>query len=320
MKPLRVALVANDIGEPPDWVGTELAAAGVEWLDQLCETPDDVVRAACEADVVWLMGGSKIVTADVLPGLKRCRVILRTGSGTDNVPVAEATRRGIVVANTPDAIAPAVAEHTLGLLLAASRRIAVHDRLIRQGVWDRHRSFPDCSLAGKTLGLVGFGRIARLVAAKASGFDLRKIAFDPLLQETNLAPDVRLESFEDLLAQSDFISIHVPLIESTRHLIGASEFRRMKPSAILINTSRGPVVDQTALIAALAERRIAAAALDVLETEPPEADCPLLSMDNVVLTPHIAACSEKFADLFWRHSVRTLQAIAATGKPLWRVN
>jgi D-3-phosphoglycerate dehydrogenase len=248
-------------------------------------------------------------------------VILRTGTGTDNIPVDAATRLGIVVANTPEATMHQVAEHALGLLFAVTRRIAVQDRLVRQGIWDRYRAWPDWHLAGQTLGLIGFGRIAQLVARKASGLDLRIIACDPALDAAMMAGrGVEKASLDDLLARSDFISIHVPLSEKTHHLIGERELRLMRPRAVVINTARGELIDQGALIRALSEGWIAAAGLDVLEPEPPAPDDPILGLDNVVLTPHIASYSDIFHERFWNHSVETLIEISESGQPIWVVN
>ena len=280
-----------------------------------------MVAAAGGVDVVWLMGGSRVVTAEVLPRLQRCRVILRTGTGTDNVPVDEAGRLGILVANTPEATSHQVAEHAIGLLLAVIRQIPAQDRLVRQGIWDRHRAWPNATLNGRTLGLVGFGRIARLIAKKVGGMEMDVLAFDPAIDESSMAESgVRKAGLEDLLGRSDFVSIHVPLAEGTRHLIGERELRRMKPQAILINTARGPIVDEAALVRALREGWIAAAGLDVLESEPIAADHPLLKLDNVVLTPHIASYSDRFVEAFWSHSVRTLVEMAQGRPPLWCVN
>jgi D-3-phosphoglycerate dehydrogenase len=214
-----------------------------------------------------------------------------------------------------------VAEHALGLLLAVIRQIAAQDRLVRQGIWDRHRAWPDWHLVGQTLGLIGFGRIARLVARKASGLELKMIACDPAYDAPTMAEHgVEKVSLDDLLRRSDFVSIHVPLSERTRHLIGCRELRLMKPQAVLINTARGEVVDQRALVSALEDRSIAAAGLDVLEEEPPALDDPLLRLENVVLTPHIASYSNVFHERFWDHSVRTLVELSEKHWPLWAVN
>jgi D-3-phosphoglycerate dehydrogenase len=321
MAALMVAMVANDLPPTPEWVGPSLAERGIELRERVCDSGEEVVEAAADADVIWLMGGSRVVTAELLPSLRRCRVILRTGTGTDNVPVEAATRLGIVVANTPEATMHQVAEHAIGLLLAVIRQIAAQDRLVRRGTWDRYRAWPDWHLVGQTLGLIGFGRIGQLVARKAAGFELKTIAFDPVVTaEVMKQHGVDKVSLEELLARSDYVSIHVPLSEQTQHLIGEPQLRTMKPRAVLINTARGAIVEQQALVRALTSGWIAAAGLDVLETEPPEQDDPLVHLDNVVLTPHIAGYSDTFRDLFWSHSVQTLIAIAEHGMPSWIVN
>ena len=267
------------------------------------------------------MGGSRVITADVLPLLRKCRVILRTGTGTDNIPVADATRLGIVVANTPEATMHQVAEHAIGLMFAVIRQIARQDKLVREGTWDRHRAWPNWHLVGQTFGLVGFGRIARLVARKIGGFELKIISCDPLVDRQAMEEHgVEKVSLEELLARSDYVSIHVPLIDQTRHTIGERELRLMKPTAVLINTARGEIVDQRALVRALTEGWIAAAGLDVLDPEPPAPDDPIMSLENVVLTPHIASYSDVFREGFWRHSVETLIATAQHGMPRWIVN
>jgi D-3-phosphoglycerate dehydrogenase len=321
MPRLKVIMVANDMPPTPDWVGQHLAERGVDLLERACAGPAEVVAAAGEADVVWVMGGSRVVTAESLPRLPLCRVILRTGTGTDNIPVDAATRLGIIVAHTPEATMHQVAEHALGLLLAVIRQVAAQDRLVRQGVWDRHRAWPGWHLVGQALGLVGFGRIPRLVAKKAAGFELRFLACDPAVDaETMAGLGVEKVELDDLLTRSDFVSVHVPLSDRTRHLIGQRELRLMRPRAVLINTARGPVVDQRALTRALSEGWIAAAGLDVLEEEPPAPDDPLLGLGNVVITPHIASYSDIFPDQFWRHSVRTLVTLAEGRPPPWIAN
>jgi D-3-phosphoglycerate dehydrogenase / 2-oxoglutarate reductase len=164
MSRLNVAIVANDMPPTPDWVGRSLAERGIDLTERARASPAEVAETAGLADVVWVMGGSRVVTADVLPLLPGCRVVLRTGTGTDNIPLEAATRLGIVVANTPEATMHQVAEHALGLLFAVTRQIVAQDRLVRQGIWDRDRGWPNWHMAGQTLGLIGFGRIARLVA------------------------------------------------------------------------------------------------------------------------------------------------------------
>jgi D-3-phosphoglycerate dehydrogenase len=317
----KVAMVANDLPPTPEWVGERLKEQGIDLVERACAGSSEVVETACDADVVWLMGGSRVITPEVLPLLRKCRAILRTGTGTDNILVTVATRLGIVVANTPEATMHQVAEHAIGLLFAVVRKIARQDRLVRQGVWDRNRAWPDWHLASNTLGLVGFGRIARLVARKVSGLELKVIASDPVVDRQAMEElGVEKVNFDDLFSRSDFVSVHVPLSEKTRHLIGEPQLRLMKLKAVLINTARGEIVDQQALVRALSEGWIAAAGLDVLESEPPAANDPILGLDNVVLTPHIASYSDVFHEGFWKHSVESLVEMSKNGMPIWIVN
>ena len=321
MAGFSVAMVAYDTDVVPDWVAPRLGEAGIDLVVRQCVNDDEAAELAADADVVWVFGGSPVVTSRILPLLKRCRVILRTGSGTDNIPVAEAGRLGIVVANTPEAIAGTVAEHAIGLLLAVIRQIATQDRAVRQGTWDRDHAWPNWHMAGRTLGLLGFGFIARQVVRKAAGFEMRPIAFDPAVDAQAMAElGVEAVSFDELFERSDFLSVHCPLTDRTHRLVGERELRLMKPEAVLVNTSRGPVIDEAALIRALTGRWIAAAGLDVLEREPPEPDNPLLALDNVIITPHIAGYSDTFWHDFWTHSTRTLIEMSKGRWPLWVVD
>lgn len=307
----KVAIVALDAPKLPDAVRAELAQAGIDLAVRECKTADEVVELAHDADIVWVFGGSRVVTAACLKRLPRCVAIVRTGSGTDNVPVDAATEAGIIVANTPDALTDGVSDHVVGLLFAVLRQIAVHDRAIRAGVWNRERGWPRFPLTGRTLGLVGFGRIAQRVAKKLSGFELTVLAHDPLVSAEVMAKlGAQSSTLDELLARSDVISLHCPLTSQTRHLIDEHALRRMKKTAVLINTSRGPVIDEQALIRALTEGWIAAAGLDVLDPEPPAPTNPLLRLDNVVLTPHIASYSDEYLDACWRYSVETVIALA----------
>ncbi|HEX4132308.1 MAG TPA: C-terminal binding protein [Pirellulales bacterium] len=316
----KVVLVGSDLPPAPRWVSERLAEHSIDFVEHLCINSDEVAVAGHDADAVWVAGGSRVITADVLPRLPHCAAILRTGSGTDNVPVEAATRLGIVIGNTPEAMMHAVAEHTLGLLFVVARQIAFQDRLVRQGIWEPKRAWPRRSFRGRTLGLVGFGRIGRLVAKKASGLEMNVLVWDPLLNGS--ADDIGVAKVElsQLLGESDFVSLHVPLVEGTRHLIGERELRTMKPEAILLNTSRGPIIDERALVRALQEGWIAAAGLDVFEVEPLAPDSPLCRLDNVVLTPHVGSYSDLYVENSWQDSVRTLINIARDGKPLWWVN
>jgi len=320
-KRLKVALVDLDGQILPAWVQEALAGEGVDLIIQDCKTRADLAACATDADVVWLFGGSRILQEGNLDAVPRCRAILRTGSGTDNVPIEEASRRGIMVANTPTAFSDGVSDHVIALLFALIRRVAVLDRTVRAGRWEQARLQPVGSLQGRTLGLIGFGHVARMVTQKLSGFNMTVLVHDPYVTAEALASHrVSQVELTHLLPQADFVSLHCPLTPATRHLIGESQLRLMKPTAILLNTSRGAVIDELALIRALREGWIAAAGLDVLENEPPSPNNPLLSMENVVLTPHVAGYSADGVTLRWHASLETIRALACNQPPPSWVN
>jgi D-3-phosphoglycerate dehydrogenase len=317
----KVALVALDGQAVPAWVVQTLGRAGIDLAIAECTNRAELAALAADADVVWLFSGSRVLQDGNLAAVGRCWAILRTGSGTDNVPVDEATARGIVVANTPAAFSDGVSDHVIALLFDTVRRTSALDRSLRAGRWEQATAIPLNSVQGRTLGLVGFGHVGQLLTRKLRGFEMRVLAYDPYASADSFATHgVQATDLNSLLAEADFISLHCPLTKETTHLVGEAEFRRMKPTAILINTSRGPVVDERALVRALNEGRIAAAGLDVFEGEPPAADNPLLKMENVVLTPHGAGYSVNGIELRWRHSIEALTALAARRWPPSCVN
>jgi D-3-phosphoglycerate dehydrogenase len=295
-----------DDDEVPNWVLECIADADIEFVQEECEIASDLSRVAADADLVWIFGGGTIISAETLPLLKNCGAIIRTGSGTDNIPVDEATKMGIVVANTPGAHDDEVSDHAIGLMFALIRKIALHDRLLRAGVWKTDGPMPNHHVMGQTLGLIGFGHIARLVAKKMSGFEMTILCCDPFVSSEEMSTSgVKSTTLDDVMSQSDFVSLHPPLTTDTYHLIGRRELGLMKPDAVLINTSRGPVVDEDALIQALMDGKIAGAGLDVFEEEPASLDNPLLKLDNVVATPHSAGGSDLSHEKQWRLSLET---------------
>lgn len=233
------------------------------------------------------------VTREILEAGTKLKIVGRAGIGVDNIDQETATRRGIVVMNAPQGNVVSAAEHAFALLLSLARQVVRADASVRAGKWERS-AFHGVQLEQKTLGVVGLGKIGACVARMARGFRMRVLGHDPFLsRERAAALEVELVDLETLLAKSDFISLHVPLTDRTRGMIGAAQFAKMKRTARLINTSRGGVVDEKALVQALRAREIAGAALDVYEQEPPPKDHPLFQMENVVLTPHLAASTEE---------------------------
>jgi len=259
-------------------IGAELQMAGEP-------TPDAIVRAATAADAL-LVTYAKI-TAEMIRQMSRCRIISRFGIGVDNVDIRAATDAGIVVTKVPDYCIDEVSDHAVALLLSLVRKIPFSSAQVHRGTWAMSAVVPIHRLRGSVLGLVGFGRIPQLVAPKAKAFGVRVVAFDPYVPpEIMTRAGVESVDFPQLLKMSDYISIHSPLLPETRDLFGDEAFRQMKPTAYLINTARGPIVDEKALYQALSTRAIAGAAIDVFEQEPTPADNPLLELDNLVVTPH----------------------------------
>ena len=246
-----------------------------------------LTRALATAAALLVRSGTA-VDAELLERAPRLRLVGRAGTGIDNVDVEAATRRGVLVMNTPDANSIAAAEQTMALLLALVRRIVPAAGSLAAGRWDRGR-FVGTELAGKTLGVIGFGRIGREVARRARAFDMPVLVHDPFVtDEVARAAEARLVRLDELLAAADVVTLHAPLTRATRHLIGAPQLARMKPTARLVNCARGGLVDEAALLAALEEKRLAGAALDVFESEPP-AGSPLIGRPDVVATPHLGA-------------------------------
>ncbi|MEG1721079.1 MAG: hydroxyacid dehydrogenase [Pseudoflavonifractor sp.] len=245
------------------------------------------------ADCSALLLRTAKVTAATMDAMPKLQVIAKHGIGLDSIDVAAATARGIAVVNAPFANVNAVAEHTVALLLAVAKHLPLLDRATRQGEFGRRDAYTSLELGGKTLGLVGLGRIARLVAQKLSGFGVELVGCDPFVAASDVADlHIQLLPMEEVLRRADFLSLHTPLTPETRHLIGAAQLAMMKPSACLINASRGPVLDEAALCAALKAGALAGAGLDVFEAEPPQADNPLFALENLVVSPHNAALSD----------------------------
>ncbi|MBE3126912.1 MAG: C-terminal binding protein [Candidatus Atribacteria bacterium] len=260
-----------------------------ELILETCRTEEDVIAVAADAD--GIINQYAPITRRVIESLKRCKVIARYGVGVDNIDVEAATEHNIIVANVPDYCVDEVSTHTIALMLACARGITLLDRKIRDKKWDFTLAKPLFRTQGKTLGLFGLGRIAKMVAQKASGFGFRIIAYDPYVSKDD--GGIKLVELSQLLTDSDFVSIHAPLTDETKYAFGKNELKRMKKTAFLINTSRGPLVNEKALYVALKEKWIAGAALDVMEKEPPDWENLLLKLDNLIITPHISFYSEE---------------------------
>ncbi|MEM2300073.1 MAG: hydroxyacid dehydrogenase [Candidatus Hadarchaeales archaeon] len=248
---------------------------------------EELLERVKDADILVVRSATK-VTKEVIEAGKKLKIIARAGVGLDNIDVAAARERGIIVVNAPEAPSVAVAELTIGLMLAIVRKIPAADLSMKSGKWEK-KAMMGRELRGKTLGIIGTGNIGKEVAKRAKAFGMNLLFYD-VVRDENFAKEVggKYVELEELLRNSDFVSIHVPLTEETRRMIGEREIAMMKPGAVLVNTSRGPIVDEMALAEALKSGRLGGACLDVFEKEPPVGS-PILECPNTVLTPHIGA-------------------------------
>lgn len=284
---------------------TVFAAAGLDVRLARCRTEEDVLAAG--SDAVALLVQYAPVSAQVLDGLPRCRVVGRYGAGLDSVDVSAAEARGVGVVHVPDYAVAEVSDHAIALTLALGRRIVAYSSSVRSGRWEMRSGGPVRRLSALRLGVIGLGRIGREVARKAAALGFDVVGHDVVPPPE---PPVPLLSLDELLRTSDVVTLHLPLTPATRHLIDASRLALMRPSAVLVNTSRGGIVDQPALAEAVISGRLAGAALDVLEREPPDAADPLLACDQVIITPHVAFYSEEsLAELKRRAAENIVQAL-----------
>ena len=269
-----------------------LSKLDVEFVKAQCKTEDEVIEACKDAD--GIINQYAPITRKVIENLENCQVIARYGVGVNTIDVEAATDHGIVVGNVTDYSIDEVSDHAFALMMALARKVVKLNSEVKTGVWDFNLGKPIFRLRGRTLGLVGLGRIPQALAKKAQAFGLKVVAYDPFMPaEAAKELDVELLGLNDVCQVSDFVSVHAPLTESTTGMISDEQFNLMKKEAFIINTARGPVIDEQALIRALESGQIAGAGLDVTEIEPIMKNNPLLKMENVIITPHIAWYSEE---------------------------
>lgn len=282
--------------------------------------PEDAGKVLKDADAV--LNNLFPLTKKIISKMDKCKVINRYGVGYDNIDVEAATEKGIWVSRVPDYSLEDVSDHALALLLGSIRKIAYKDRLIRQGKWNLHKDWPSFRIAGKILGLIGFGAISRTLFRKVSGLGLDKVLiYDPFVNADEIEkPGGIAAGLDDLIKNSDYISIHAPLTKETKGMIGKDEFAKMKSSAILVNTSRGPLVNEADLYSALKENRIAAAGIDVYEEEPLPDSSPLRNLDNIILTDHAGWYSEESIVELKTKAARNILEVLKGRKPVYPVN
>ena len=285
-----------------------LAPAGAELI--VAETGDEAELIALAPQADAILTNWKTVSAAVLDAAPRCRIVSRYGVGIDNIAVGRATELGILVTNVPDYCVEEVSDHALALLLACARSIPLYDRGTQAGRWDLPSGKPLYRMRGRTLGIIGCGRIGLALAAKAQGIGLRVLATSPRVEEGERDGVTFTRNLTWLLSEADYVSLHVPLTAETRGLVNAAFLRQMRPGAFLINTARGAVIDEAALAEALVAGIIRGAALDVLSEEPPPAHHPLLGLPNCLVTPHCAFTSvESLEELQQRAALHVALAL-----------
>ena len=295
MSETRLVVITSNIFPGLDVEQEVLSPSNVELVKHPCRNEDQLIAAG--KDAVALIIGNVPITSRVLSHLPRCLAIVKPAVGVDNIDLDAATAAGICVANVPDYGTDEVATHAMALLLNAIRYVDAGVAEVRAGNWQPKPNYPIQRSAGRTLGIVGFGRIGQSVARKAAGFGWRLLVWDPYLDEDEMRRlGVEPVDFETLLAQSDFVTLHLPLTEETEGLIDSGVLAKMKPSAFLVNTARGAIVDSAALLQAVESGQITGAALDVIDDEPPQQDHPLYRTDRILVTAHVAWYSEQAFD------------------------
>lgn len=318
----KVVLIANDDHPIPDWVSRKFAEAGIDYLYHQCYTREDLEECAQDADLLWLMSSRKgLVVEENMDIFKEVGAVIKCGSGTDNIDHDACTKRGIIVAHTPEDATEPTSDHTIAMLFTAARQTARQDRLIRRGVWDARAALPLGHFSGTDLGIIGFGRIARAVVRKLAGFEMNIRVFDPYIDANAIKKaGCRKADMEELLRKSRFVLVSCPLTKETKGLLGEKELRMMRSDSILVNCARAGIVDETALVKALKEGWIKAAAFDVLEKHPLTPGDELLSFENINFTPHIGGYRDDYPDGIFDTVVEVILQIAAKRLPRWIVN
>ena len=323
--PFKVVMIVANPLIPHD--EEDYRKIGVEFITRPCQTQDEIIAATQDADAVILVAIP--FTRKAIERLNRCKLIYNLGTGYETIDIEAATEQGICVSYPGDYCTEEVAEHTMALILACARKLSRLDRAVRAGKWDSYEKKeirlkilpPMFQLKGQTLGLIGFGRISRHLVPKAKGFELRIVAFDPYVP-SNVFEELGVESvsLDYLVENSDYVSIHAASTPEARYMLGIEQFKKMKPTAYVINCARGQFISEEALYTALTQGYIAGAALDVMEKEAVSVDHPLLSLDNVIITAHSAYYSAESVSEFRRRPYEEISRIIKGEWPRWLLN
>ena len=318
LKSRQVVIVADCDHQSIDIERAVLAdiSPDIPWLK--CRSEDEVIAQCAEGEGIIIMYAP--MTRRVMQELKHCKIIARYGVGVDTVDLQAAADLGIIISNVPDYGTHEVSDHALAMMLCLTRKIAHANSLVKQGRWDFRLMHPVHRHQVQTIGIIGIGRIGGAMAHKTHAIGMRVIAHDPYVAADKIPDYVTLVSLDELLEQSDVVSVHCPLSETTRYMLDEAKLRLMKPSAYLINTARGSIVDEAALDTLLGEKKLAGAAMDVFSVEPGSPSHPLFKYENFLCTPHMAWHSEESAQELKRKAAEEVRRVLSGEAPLYQVN
>jgi D-3-phosphoglycerate dehydrogenase / 2-oxoglutarate reductase len=314
-----VIAVTDSVFSSLDLAKAELARLNPRYRMSKSSNSDDILAVAKDADAILVTYAR--LTRDIIGQLTKCRAIGRFGLGVDNIDLPTAKEKGIAVNYVPDYCIREVSDHAMALLLALIRKIPLSDKLVQSGRWEMPAVVPIRRIEGTTLGLVGFGQIPRLIAPKAQAFGMMVLAYDPFVKaDVFKAAKVRGVDFDTLLKNSDYVSMHAPLLPVTRGMMNAAAFAKMKKGALLVNTGRGPLVDEPALIAALDAGQVGGAGLDVVAAEPLAKDSALLGRDNVIISPHTGFYSIEALEELQTKCAADVARVLSGGKAVYPIS
>lgn len=321
-KNFKVVMIANDNHPIPDWVCAKFAQADIDYSYRQCFSREDLQNYAADADVLWLQSSRNgLITEENMDIFKRAGAVIKCGSGTDNIDHAACTKRGIIVAHTPEDATDSTSDHQIAMLFAVVRQIARQDHLIRCGKWNVQAALPLGNFTHQDLGLLGFGRIAKATIAKLSGFQMNIRVYDPFVDADSItAAGCKKVELEELLRESRYVMVACPLTDRTAGLIGEAELRMMRPEAVIVNVARAGIIEERSLIKALRQKWISAAAIDVLKKHPLETGDEWLELDNVIFTPHAGGYAYDYPDSIFRTPVEVIIEMSKMHLPKWIVN
>ncbi|MBI2843341.1 MAG: D-glycerate dehydrogenase [Armatimonadetes bacterium] len=318
----KVVMIHNDDHPIPGWVDQKLKAAGIEWAYHQCENRADMERWASDADIIWTHGTKYgLVVEENMDVFRKLGAVIKPGSGTDHIDHEACTRRGIIVAHSPEVPTDPTSDQHIALLFSAVRQVTRQDRLVRHGQWDPQLAMPVGQLTGADLGIVGFGRIGKAVARKLIGFQMNTRVYDPFVDaDTIIALGCRKEDLGTLLRESQYVIIACPLTDDTRGMIGEKQLHMMRSDAVLVNAARAGIVDEVDLLAALRAGWIAGAALDVLGRHPLKPGDEWLALENVIFTPHMGGSRHDYPDGIYVDVVEDIIRVSKGLMPRWIAN